>query len=165
MASTTAGPPKIRKNASKSKKKSWKKNIDMTEVDSFLGKQFWIRYASYIFKTPTLSWWSKCTICIRSCIYAYKMLLTKLKSLSHAFQRSNCHVCKLIFFSFVDFIFLHFAEEQRLEERTGGVLADKKTEDIFVLDTSGQDAKAGRHWIFLIIMVQRFFAEQCKGLV
>jgi len=71
MASTTAGPPKIRKNASKSKKKSWKKNIDMTEVDSFL-------------------------------------------------------------------------EEQRLEERTGGVLADKKTEDIFVLDTSGQDAKEKR---------------------
>ena len=37
-----SGPPKIRKNASKKNKKSWRKNVDMTEVDDFLGKKTWI---------------------------------------------------------------------------------------------------------------------------
>ena len=31
------GPPKINKNASKSKKKSWRKNIDMTDAEEALG--------------------------------------------------------------------------------------------------------------------------------
>jgi len=33
----SSGPPKIRKNASKKNKKSWRKNVDMTEVEDFLG--------------------------------------------------------------------------------------------------------------------------------
>merc|ERR1719228_2492415 len=33
---TAMGPPKINKNASKSKKKSWRKNIDMTEAEEAL---------------------------------------------------------------------------------------------------------------------------------
>jgi len=72
MAATTPnkttpnGPPKIRKNASKKSKKSWRKNIDMTDVENFL-------------------------------------------------------------------------EDQRLEERTGGILSEKTDEDIFTLDTDGAD--------------------------
>lgn len=66
MNMATSGAPKIRKNASKKNKKSWRKNIDMTDVDNFL-------------------------------------------------------------------------EEQRLEERTGGILAEKKDQDIFTLDSKGKE--------------------------
>jgi len=63
---TPNGPPKIRKNASKKSKKSWRKNIDMTDVENFL-------------------------------------------------------------------------EDQRLEERTGGILSEKTDQDIFTLDTDGAE--------------------------
>jgi len=65
------GPPKIRKNASKKNKKSWRKNVDMTEVENFL-------------------------------------------------------------------------EEQRLEERTTGLLALKENSEIFMLDTGGEERKEKR---------------------
>lgn len=35
----SAGPPKIRKNASKKNKKSWRKNVDMTEVEKALDEK------------------------------------------------------------------------------------------------------------------------------
>ena len=37
-SAATSGPPKIRKNASKKNKKSWRKNVDMTEVEAAIGK-------------------------------------------------------------------------------------------------------------------------------
>jgi len=64
----SSGPPKIRKNASKKNKKSWRKNVDMTEVEDFL-------------------------------------------------------------------------EEQRFEERIGGSFTEKKDQEIFMLDTGGEDRK------------------------